>query len=149
MPLDLDLLNMFILPNCAQSGWARPNHPHHLAQPDPHPPGYTYIWHIYSPHTRSHHAGCAGPICNVSGWVGSALLQHSSSQLQHWQYLVCNLTCYSQNQFFDMRYNCNNLKNILNYNISIALAINILKHSNERCNKHFETFQRTLQLRWI
>jgi hypothetical protein len=33
--------------------------------------------------------------------------------------------CSSQNQNFDMRCNYNDLKNILNYNISIVLVINI------------------------
>jgi hypothetical protein len=56
-----------------------------------------------------------------------------------------------QNQIFDMRCNCNDLKNILNYNISIVLAINILKHSNKHCNYNefnnsFKTFQQQLQL---
>jgi hypothetical protein len=42
--------------------------------------------------------------------------------------------CYNQNQNVDMHCNCNDLKNILNYNISIELAINILKHSNNHRN---------------
>jgi hypothetical protein len=42
--------------------------------------------------------------------------------------------CSSKNQIFAIRCICNDLKIILNYNISIMLATNILEHSNNHCN---------------
>jgi hypothetical protein len=43
---------------------------------------------------------------------------------------VAYLTCSSQNKNFDRCCNYNDLKNILNYNISIVLTINILNNCN-------------------
>jgi hypothetical protein len=71
-----------------------------------------------------------------SGFYDSVLLIGAVTIFQTVSYnsdstlFIAYLTCFSQNKIFDRHYNCNDFKNILNYNISIMLTINILNDCN-------------------
>jgi hypothetical protein len=65
--------------------------------------------------------------CVRVGRFGLVTTFHQSVTTVTVPHLQCNV--FQPKSIFDMRCNCNELKNIVNYNISIALAANIFKHS--------------------